>query len=103
MIKKEYFSIPNDNNYKNIFLEISFMCLKKDITRNPQNIFSKYEISIKNISYFSYVNLFKKHETDNIFVLANKLINGYNPKEVSFIQKPPENVGFFEKFFKLFN
>ena len=32
-------------HFQNIFLEISFMCLKKDITRNLQNIFSKYEIN----------------------------------------------------------
>ena len=101
--KKEYSTIPADSSYNNVFLEISFICLKKNITQKLQKILSKYEIYIKNISYFSYVNLFKKHDTDDIFVLADKLINGYNPKEVSFIQKPPENVGFFEKFFKLFN
>jgi hypothetical protein len=101
--KKEYSSIPNNKDYKNIFLEISFVCLQKDIVQKLQKIFSKYEISVKNISYFGYVNLFKKLETDNIFTLANKLINGHNPKEVSFIQKNDENVGFFEKFFKLFN
>lgn len=101
--KKEYSTIPNDNSYNNIFLEISFICLKKEISQKLQKIFSKYEIYIKNISYFSYVNLFKKCDTDEIFALTNKLINGYNPKEVSFIKKPQENVGFFEKFFKLFN
>ena len=101
--KKEYSSIPNNKDYKNIFLEIRFICLQKDIVQKLQKIFSKYEISVKNISYFGYVNLFKKLETDNIFTLANKLINGHNPKEVSFIQKNDENVGFFEKFFKLFN
>ena len=101
--KKEYSTIPVDSSYNNVFLEISFICLKKNITQKLQKILSKYEIYIKNISYFSYVNLFKKHDTDDIFVLADKLINGHNPKEVSFIKKPPENVGFFEKFFKLFN
>ena len=101
--KKEYSTIPIDNSYNNIILEISFICFKKDLIQKLQKIFSKYQISIQNISYFNYVNLFKKHDTDHIFVLANKLINGYNPKEVSFIQKPPENVGFFEKFFKLFS
>ena len=101
--RKEYPTIPIDNNYNNIFLEISFICLKKDVIQKLQKILSKYEIYIKNISYFSYVNLFKEHNTDDIFAITNKLINGYNPKEVSFIQKPPENIGFFEKFFKLFN
>tara|TARA_Y200000002_G_scaffold176233_1_gene145335 strand:+ start:1781 stop:2482 length:702 start_codon:yes stop_codon:yes gene_type:complete len=101
--KKEYSIMPIDSSYNNVFLEIRFICLKKNVTQKLQKIFSKYEIYIKNISYFSYVNLFKKHDTDDIFILADKLINGYNPKEVSFIQKPPENVGFFEKFFKLFN
>ena len=101
--KKDYLSMPNDNNHKNMFLEISFICLKNDIILNLKMFFSKYEISIKNISYFNYVNSFKKLKTDNIFVLAEKLINGHNPKEVSLVQKPIENLGFFEKFFKLFN
>ena len=101
--RKEYSTIPIDNNYNNIFLEISFICLKKDVIQKLQKILSKYEIYIKNISYFSYVNLFKEHNTDDIFALTKKLINGYNPQEVRFIQKPSENIGFFEKFFKLFN
>ena len=101
--KKDYSSIPSDINYKNIFLEISFICLKNDIIQNLKFFFSKYEISIKNISCFDYVNSFKKLETENIFILANKLLNGYNSKEVRFIKKPSENMGFFEKLFKLFN
>ena len=69
--------------------------------KNKRKYFNKKNIFHR--PWGSYVNLFKKHDTDDIFVLADKLINGHNPKEVNFIQKPTENVGFFEKFFKLFN
>lgn len=101
--KEDYYSIPEDIKNKNIFLEIRFICIKNDIIENLQNFFSKFEISINNISYFDYVNSFKTLENDNIFILASKLMDGYNPREVGFIKKPVENPGFFEKFFRLFN
>ncbi len=100
---KEYFSIPGNNNKNNILLEIRFILLKKTILRKFKFLFSKYEILIKKISSYKYVNDFKNAETDNIFNLADKLSNGYNQKEIFFINKSPKNIGFFEKFFNYFN
>jgi|TARA_Y100000389_G_scaffold8390_1_gene7953 hypothetical protein len=100
---KEHSSIPSNIDCNNFFLEIRFLCLKKDILLSLKKIFSKYEILVKNISCYKYVNHFKTSNTDNLLDLADKLKNGLNQKEILFINKSPKNVGFFEKFFNFFN
>ena len=100
---KEFSSIPSDCQYKNMLLEIKFLFLKSEILQNFKKIFSKYEILINNVSSYKYVEQFKNSDLDNIYDLANKLKNGFNPKEILFVNKSNKNIGFFEKFFNLFS
>tara|TARA_Y100000389_G_scaffold193171_1_gene221674 strand:+ start:1233 stop:1934 length:702 start_codon:yes stop_codon:yes gene_type:complete len=100
---KEYSSIQKNADYNNIFLEVKFICLKSKILQNLKKIFSKYEISVKNVSFYKYVYNFKKSKDNNIFILAEKLNNGFNQKEIFIVDKPSKNQGFFERFFNLFN
>ena len=79
------------------------ICLKKSTINIFKEILLNYQISIKNISSFEYVNSFKTIETDNISVIAYKLINGLNSNEINFSKKNPKKIGFFEKFFKIFS
>ena len=101
--KKDYVTELNENDQKNIFLEIGMICLKKNTINSYRQILSKYQISIKNIFCFDYVNSFKTIEMNNISVIAYKLMNGLNSNEITFSKKPPKRIGFFEKFFKLFS
>ena len=100
---KDSLSISNDNEDKNIFLEMKFICLKNNILRDFKEIFSRYEISLKNIFNYSYVNSFKEPNLDNIFDLADKLKKGYNQKEILLVDKSYKEEGFFNKFFNFFN
>ena len=86
-----------DENGKKIFQ--TFVGTKKQLKK----IFAKYEISIKNISYYNYVKDFKINYSDNLFGLTNKLLNGLNPKEISFKKRSYQKQSFFEKFFNFFN
>ena len=70
---------------------------------NFKKILSKYQISIKKIFNFEYVNSFKIEKSDNISIVANKLIEGFNKNEINFSEKYNKNLSFFEKFFKFFN
>jgi len=99
----EHSTIPKKNDYDKIFLEIRFVCLKKYISQSLKKIFSKYEISIKNISCYEYVKNFKNSDTDNIFDLSDKLRNGLNQKEILLIDKSHKRLGFFERFFNFFS
>ena len=97
--KKSYSSVPNDIKDENVFLEIRFICLKLDAYKKYQEIFAKYQINIKNILNYEYVNSFKNSDQDNLFNISEKLINGSNQNEILFINKTAKNKGFFEKFF----
>ena len=100
--KESYSSVPNDIKDENVFLEIRFICLKLDTYKKYQEIFAKYQISIKNILNYEYVNSFKNSDQDNLFNISEKLINGSNQNEILFINKTAKNKGFFEKFFDFF-
>ena len=101
--KKDSVTELNENNQKNIFLEIGMICLKKNTINIYKEILSNYQISIKNIFCFDYVNSFKTIEMNNISVIAYKLMNGLNSNEITFSKKVPKKIGFFEKFFKFFS
>ena len=66
---------------------MKFICLKIIILQNLKEIFSKYEISLKNIFNYSYVKSFKEPNLDNIFDLADKLKNGLNQNEILLVDK----------------
>lgn len=100
---KDFLSISNINEHKNIFLEIKFICLKNNILQDFKETFSKYEISINKVFDHSYVNSFREPNLDNIFDLADKLKKGHNQKEILLVEKPLKDVGFFNKFFNFFN
>ena len=82
---------------------MKFIFLNEDIIKNLKSTFSKYQILVKNISSYAYVDSFKNLEKNNIFNLAYRLSNGFNEKEIMLISKPSKNIGFFEKFFNFFS
>ena len=101
--KKLYSILPKQIDYKNFFLQLKFICLNTEVLFNFKKILSKYQISIKKIFNFEYVNSFKIEKSDNISIVANKLIEGFNKNEINFSEKYNKNLSFFEKFFKFFN
>ena len=100
---KIYFKMPKDEVYKSIYLEISFICLQKNIISSFRNILIKYQISLKKILNYQYISHFKDYNERNIYVLADRLINGLNENEIFLVNKTRKNNGFFEKFFNFFN
>ena len=101
--KKDYLIIPDQIDKKNLFIEIRFICLRTKTFLNLEKLLLKYQISIKKVLSYEYVNSFKTDETDYISIVANKLINGLNKNEINLRKKYPKNIGFFEKFFKFFS
>ena len=101
----EFLILPKQSNQKNIFIEIKFICLEKNIINNFQTILSKYQISVQNVSSYEYVKSFNtdQDKKDCISVSADKLIQGYNSNEINFTKKYPRNSGLFEKFFRIFS
>lgn len=100
---KDYFQLPDQVNMNNFFLEVRLICLKKNILINYKKILSFYQISIKKVLEYNYVNTFKIDGVHQISSIANQLINGFNKNEVNFVRKNLRKTGFFEKFFRVFS
>ena len=99
----KYLTLPNNIDNKKVFLEIKFILLSNKILEDLKKVFSNYEILVRNTLYYNYVVNFKNLETNNIFVVASRLLKGVNKKEIFYTKRPPKNLSFFEKFFKFFN
>jgi len=99
----DHLSLPMHNNYQNLSLEIKFICLKNDIIQKLRKILSKYQISLNKILCYSYLSKLNSYEDENIFIIADKVINGFNQNEIFLVNKDIKNSGFFEKFFNIFN
>ena len=98
-----YKILPDKQNCKNFSIDLSFICLPTEVTKNFKKIFSYYEISISKILSFDYLSNFFDNDDKDIHVIAHKILNGLNENEVFLTNKNPKNVGFFEKFFNFFN
>ncbi len=98
-----YKFLPNKQNCKNFSIDVSFICLPTEITKNFEKIFGYYEISLSKIFSFHYLSNFVDNNDKDIYVIAHKILNGLNENEVFFTNKNPKNEGFFEKFFNFFN
>ena len=98
-----YSSLPNGINYKDLALEVRFICLNNKIINNSKKILSKYQIFVKRILCCEYLRKFKNADNQNIFSIANSILNGQNQNENFLLNKSTKNKGFFEKFFSFFN
>ena len=100
---KDYISLPDDIDSSNFFVEVEFICLPKKLIKNVEKILINYQISINKILSYEYLCNFKSNPNDNIFIVADNILNGLNQNEVFLINKSAKNKGIFEKFFNFFN
>ena len=100
--EKDYLELPYQNDKKNLFLEIKFICLRIERLVDLKKTLSKYQINIKKIFNYDYVKSFKTDDLEHISLVANKLDEGLNKNEINVVEKNSKSIGFFEKFFKFF-
>ena len=97
-----YEILPEKNKCQNISIDINFICLPKNIIYDLEEVLRKYQISINRILSSDYLNRFLEGENDDLYLIAEKILNGYNQNEVIISNKTSKNTGFFEKFFNFF-
>ena len=95
--------LPEKENCKNFSIEISYICLPKNISKTIEDVLVKYQISIDQILSFNYLKSFLDNKNDNLFTIAQKILDGLNENEVFIIDKNSKKMGFFERFFNFFN
>ena len=100
---KVYSYLPQKKDSDYFSLEFVFIFLSEQYVNDLKKIFTKYHIKIEKIVSVKYIENFFYRKDENIFDLAQKIIDGYNSNEVILIPKVNKNKGFFEKFFNLFS
>jgi hypothetical protein len=102
--KENYFLLNNNDDY--LFLEVNFISISNNFTFNFNKLLENQQIKIKRYMSSGYIKSFfdkESRESIELFMMANKLNDGFNKNEVQLVSKSKENKGFFEKFFQLFS
>ena len=96
-------TLPEKKNCNNLSIEVSYICLPKKISKTIEDVLGKYQISLDKILSLNYLNSFLGDKNDNLYEMAQKILDGFNENEVYITNKYSKKLGFFEKFFNFFN
>ena len=103
-IDNEYYKVlPDKHSCNNLSLDLSFICLPNIILKNFEKVLNKFQISVYRTISYQYLHSFLKINSNNLELVAQKILTGFNENEVILTKKKPKNPGFFEKFFNFFN
>ncbi len=103
-IDNEYYKVlPDKVSCNSLSLDLSFICVPKNILNNFEKILNNFQISVYRTISYQYLHSFFKISTNNLELVAQKILTGFNENEVILMKKKPKNLGFFEKFFNYFN
>ena len=100
---KSYEFLPDQQNCKTLAIDLSYICISKNILKDFHKILSQYQISIEKVLCNRYLSNFLDEKNVDLFLTAQKILNGFNENEVFLTSKSSKNIGFFEKFFNFFN
>ena len=103
-VDNEYYKVlPDKVSCKSLSLDLSFICIPNNILNNFEKIFNKFRISVYRTISYQYLHSFFKISSNNLELVAQKILTGFNENEVILMKKKQKNPGFFEKFFNFFN
>tara|TARA_B100001142_G_scaffold283433_1_gene296508 strand:- start:1058 stop:1759 length:702 start_codon:yes stop_codon:yes gene_type:complete len=98
-----YKFLPEDLRANSLSVNIKFICISNELIKNFEKILKKYQISLGQVVNAKYVSQFMENDKIDIFIKAEKIMDGHNPNEVMLVDKTLKKQGFFEKFFNFFN
>jgi len=102
-IENNYLLNNSNKNNDYLFLEVNFISIPNNFTSYFDKLLENHQIKITNYMSGKYIKSYFTEDQTELSVIANKLNNGLNNKEVKIVSKNVKNKGFFEKFFQLFN
>tara|TARA_B100000963_G_C22526364_1_gene625495 strand:- start:30 stop:731 length:702 start_codon:yes stop_codon:yes gene_type:complete len=98
-----FVTLPNKHMCKDLSIDLSIICVPKNILKDLEKILGKFQISLGKIFCYKYLNSFPEAKDMNFYEIAQKAKNGLNENDVILTDKTLKNSGFFEKFFNFFN
>ena len=99
---KNYSYLQDNLECEQLNLEIEFKSISNEIIYNLNKALENYQINITNYVDGNYIKSFFNNDIE-ISKMTFDILNGCNENEVMVIQKNTKKLGFFEKFFNLFD
>ena len=99
---KEYLEFPENINYKEFIIEVSFITAKNSIVETFNKIFKECNIEVKKFISYQYSSRFANKTDLSPCVAAKKIVDGINPSEVTIHSQYTKKRGLFEKLFNFF-
>ena len=95
--------LPDKVSCKSLSLDLSFICVPNNILKSFEKVLNRFQISVFRTISYQYLHSYLKINSNNLELVAQKIMTGFNENEVILMKKKPKNLGFFEKFFNFFN
>ena len=99
---KNYSYLQDNLEYEQLNLEIEFKSISNEIIYNLNKVLENYQINITKYVDGNYIKSFFNNDIE-ISKMTFDILNGCNENEVMVVQKNTKKLGFFEKFFNLFD
>ncbi len=96
---KEYFDFPENLDYKEFIINLSFITVQNSIVKTLNKIFKDCNIEVKKIISHQYSSRFADNSDTSPCIAGKKVTEGINSSEVMSHSVYPKKQGFFEKMF----
>ena len=96
---KEYFEFPENLDYKEFILDVSFITINSSTVKMLNRILKDCNIEVKKIVSHQYSSRIADKKDSNPCIAAKRVIDGINPLEVKIYNLRAKTQGLFEKMF----
>ena len=100
---KEYFELPENLNFKEFIIDLSFITVQNSIIETLNKVLKDCNIEVKKIISHQYSNRFADKRDTSPCIAGKKVVEGINPSEVITLNFYSKKQGLFEKMFNFFS
>ena len=100
---KEYFELPENLNYKEFIMDLSFITVQNSIIETLNKVLKDCNIEVKKIISHQYSNRFADKMDISPCIAGKRVIEGINSSEVITRNVYSKKQGLFEKIFNFFS
>ena len=99
---KEYFDFPENLNFKEFIIEVSFITVQNSTIKTLNKIFKDCNIEVEKIISYHYSSSFAEKTDISPCISGKRVIDGINTSEVTIHNLYTKKQGLFEKMFNFF-
>ncbi len=96
---KEYLEFPENFNYNELVINVSFITVHSSTVKTLNKIFKDCNIEVKKIISYQYSSRFAHKNDISPCIAGKKVFDGANPSEVTIHSAHSKKQGLFEKMF----